>query len=554
MTTELIETKDGFWSTRLRVGQGKQLRLTVAVKDKAVAVARFERLRTLSHSLIGKGLTKQAVFLLQKAAAQTSAAAFELAVEMGFELAPPRVSSGRFVTFEDVGKAWTSGELHRLYPDHVKLKKTSERDAGRLALLYPTIGHIALADFDVEDALGAMRVLPKSAKRPAARRHYAQVIAKVLRLAEFPCGGPRYPLPKGFLPKIPKGDLLFQHLYPEEETRLMACLDVPLAERVFYGFIHREGCRTVEALELQWRNLNREHGTITTTHVRKNGRLGEWDAAPGTLDAVNAALRETTQLGPFEGLPNDGQWAKRYRAALLAAGIDRAELHGNEAGRRQMRAHDMRATYVTLALARGASEAEIMRNTGHMSSGQIVLYNHAAGAWRRMGRGQLLPLGDALGIGNPFAVVTDSSGGGETEGETEPMTGDNLVTKKPEENRYCGPSRTRTETVENRGILNPSSDTVQHENTAKTSARGGPSTPSVSPFTGGVSHESIEPRLLLDESTLWALLELCTRHKRPALLSTVSGQLEEIERVRAASVSPKVASLDAARAKREGGK
>jgi hypothetical protein len=413
-----------------------------------------------------------------------------------------------------------------------------------------------------------MRMLPKSAKRPGARRQYAQAIAKVLRLGEFPCGGPRYPLPKGFLPKVPKGDLLFQHLYPEEEAQLMACLDVPLVERVFFGFIHREGCRTVEALQLEWRNLDREHGTVTTTHPRKNGRLGQWDAVAGTLDALYAALRDSTERGPFEGLPNHGKWAARYREVLLAAGIDRAELHQNEVGRRRMRAHDGRGTYVTLALARNASEAEIMRHTGHLSSGQVQLYNHAAGAWRRMGRGQLAPLGEALGL--PGFARADSSrgagfsGGGETEGETKPLAGDIFESENPESFRVGSPSRIRTEMVENPGILNPLPCIKPHENQLKTATGSDEKAPSVSPQTGGVRQDlapvvasadcytDTGPRLLLDEPTLWALLELCTRNKRADLLSTVSGQLEEIERAKLAA-GPGVSSLAEARKRRDQG-
>jgi hypothetical protein len=108
--------------------------------------------------------------------------------------------------------------------------------------------------------------------------------------------------------------------------------------------------------------------------------------------------------------------------------------------------------------------------------------------------------------------------------------------------------------VENPGILKPLSGAELHETPLETATGSDEKAPSDSPQTGGVRQDyspdtSATPRLLLDEPTLWALLELCTRNKRADLLSPVSGQLEEIARA-AALAAPKVTSLDAARKRR----
>lgn len=51
-------------------------------------------------------------------------------------------------TFADVGSRWTSGELARDFPDHVKEKKSAERDRQRLAAyVYPRVGAL----FPVEE-------------------------------------------------------------------------------------------------------------------------------------------------------------------------------------------------------------------------------------------------------------------------------------------------------------------------------------------------------------------------------------------------------------------
>ena len=114
------------------------------------------------------------------------------------------------------------------------------------------LGDVPLARFTLDHAETAMRSLPADAKRPATRRGYAQAIQRVLALAVYPCrllGA--HPLPKGFLPKAGKPPA-HAYLYPDEDAQLMACQSVPLALRVLFGFLAREGCRTSEAAALRF--------------------------------------------------------------------------------------------------------------------------------------------------------------------------------------------------------------------------------------------------------------------------------------------------------------
>ncbi len=435
-------TKEGYWADRVRAGKGEQLRVTVAVTDETEACARFERLRTMSQALTAKGLTDEAACLIRRAAARPDRAGFDLLVDMGRELAPEPVPAGRWNTFRDLWKSWVSGELHRLYPDHVREKKTSSRDAGRLEALDPFIGHLPLRGFRLEHALHAMRNLPATSKRPASRRHYAQVIAKVLRYAEFPCEIAPYPLPRGFLPKVPKRDILFPYLYPAEDLALLRCDALDLGLRILFGLIHREGMRTEEALSLEWERLDRHNGVINVG-TRKNGRPGTWPAAEGTLEGL-WVLRDGTSRGPFEGLPSDGKYAERLQTALKTAGVTRSELFMSGDGRRRMRAHDCRATAITLWLSQEKSEAWIMRRTGHSSSKQIHEYDHAAANWTELGLGDLVPLDLALGLERETGSAKGSSHPGEAKGETndEPVT----VSRGPKSRAESSssPSRIRT--------------------------------------------------------------------------------------------------------------
>jgi integrase len=434
--SSLQKNRDGF-SVRLRCGGGKQLRVTICTHDRRLAEVRLLRLQRMARALTSKGLTAEAAFLIRKAAAQTSEPAFELCLETAATLEPPTPSNGKLArTFRDLGQLWTSGELHRLYPDHVPAKASSDDDESRLGWLYQTIGDVPLAQFGLAEALLAMRSLPATAKRPATRRQYAQAIAKLLKYATFPCQLiNEYPLPPGFLPKLTKGDVVFPYLYPAEDLQLLRsapddvgfCRDADehFLFRLLFGTLNREGMRVDEALGMRWRNLDRDNGVIAIG-TRKNGRAGTWPAAEGTLDAL-WALRDCTKDGPFEKLPQDEKYAARLRKMLLMAGVDRHALHNNEPGRRRLRAHDLRATFVTLALASGRSENWVSTRTGHMSSGQVNGYKRQAETAVELGHTEfLVPLDLALGLRVLNDGPTPSSSScvgegarGETEGESE---------------------------------------------------------------------------------------------------------------------------------------
>lgn len=91
-------------------------------------------------------------------------------------------------------------------------------------------------------------------------------------------------------------------------------------------------------------------------------------------------------------LPGPFGWLARViplRKHLKLAGITRAELFERTKHRRPIRVHDLRATFVTVALAEGHSEAWICDRTGHRSSQMVNAYRRAARIAVELGLGPL---------------------------------------------------------------------------------------------------------------------------------------------------------------------
>ena len=113
------------------------------------------------------------------------------------------------LTVKDLADLWTSGDLAKQYPDHVRAKRSSDADARMLAWLSKvrmpdgsTFGDRAVADVTLDDCDHVMTALPKTAESPASRRQYAQALRKLLVYAVYPLRlREALPIPKGWLPE-----------------------------------------------------------------------------------------------------------------------------------------------------------------------------------------------------------------------------------------------------------------------------------------------------------------------------------------------------------------
>jgi integrase len=363
-------------------------------------------------------------------------------------------------TFEAFAMKWVRGELAELYPDHVERKRSAYTDLCILRkYVFPALKERPIASISLEDYERVMRGIAERAKgrklRSATRRHVAQAMRRVMQLAEYPAKLiERNPIPANAMPRV-KVEVALQYIYPDEDATLLACtgLDakreakVDLGRRVLYGFLARAGWRREEALggkvdrvkdavgdaaqaleevpALTWRRLDLLHGVVHLDR-EKTGRPRPVPIDPDLVRALGAWRKLTPKPGDddrvFVDMGGDVERhkaAEQLRADLLAAGVDRAELHDTTSPVREpVRLHDLRASMVTIGLANGRSEDWVRRRTGHTSSA-LERYRRVASTLREMTPGDWKPLDEAI---PELARVVAADGGRSGSGEKKPAT------------------------------------------------------------------------------------------------------------------------------------
>ncbi len=306
-------------------------------------------------------------------------------------------------TFQEFAESWTSEKLHQAHPDHVAVKRSASDDIYRLkAHVYPLVGSVLLREFKSNHAELVMGSLPKDLSA-ASRRHVAQLIHRVLKLAVYPARIiEQSPVPVGFLPK-PSNARAQAWLYPLEDARLLAEADVPVLHRLFYGLLTREGMRSGEAGALTWADLDLEGGTITLDQ-NKTDDARAWALDPGVVRALTlwkVIAPPSTKTGDrvfarAGRTINVEHLADTFRGHLDGIGGIRAQLFDKGPNRKPIRIHDLRATFVTLALAAGRTETWVADRTGHKSSAMINRYRRAARTAAELNLGWLAPLDEAI--------------------------------------------------------------------------------------------------------------------------------------------------------------
>jgi hypothetical protein len=276
-TGQLRKLADG-WEARIRIHATlrKGFELVRGLTD-VQAEERCRLLAEMARRLRKSGHADDAVQLLTLAAMATAGAkldgvirAVDALCTVGGTVDAKKLGPR---TFQAIGEAWTKGDLHRDWPDHVPFKKSADNDRQRLERIYPLIGHrlMTTEGFRLEHAEAAMRGLHKKKNGEplsrSARRQYAQLIHRVAGFAVYPLRlMPTSPIPRGWLPK-PNARLKYAICRPQEDTKLVGAWrneQIPLCYCIFMGFLHREGMRREEAVALRWRNLDLtvEHGVV----------------------------------------------------------------------------------------------------------------------------------------------------------------------------------------------------------------------------------------------------------------------------------------------------
>lgn len=91
-----------------------------------------------------------------------------------------------------------------------------------------------------------------------------------------------------------------------------------------------------------------------------------------------------------------GKLADELREYLIVAGVTRAGIFRRDESRQPLRAHDLRASFITINLAQGKSESWVTTRTGHKSSWMVAKYTRQATTSVELKLGSFAPLHKAI--------------------------------------------------------------------------------------------------------------------------------------------------------------
>ncbi len=334
-----------------------------------------------------------------------------------------RKPSASEVTFKEIGEMWTSGELAQRFRRRIKDINHAE-NIGRLErYVYPfvyqkrTIALTPIREFTTDHA---DEILAQSDIPDGSVRHVAQLVSRICKLAAYPLRAVgTSPLPPGWLP--PRNEAKEKsYLFPAEEAAFQGNTQVPLVRRLLVGVCAREGLRKENATTLEWSDLvlDKKDAGMIVLDTTKNGRGGSWVLDPGTAEALRrwrTLCPSETYVFPASALPQHREveddkplyvdhLADQFRAGLRGAGVTRAQIFEANKHRIRLRAHDLRASFTTLALANGRTEDWVVTRTGHGSSQMIALYRRQARTAEEAKLGWFLPLHEVI---PELAALTD---------------------------------------------------------------------------------------------------------------------------------------------------
>ena len=181
-----------------------------AAKRRQAAIAKLvARLRESGHRAMCTNMIRDAGALDEDGMRKLARLVERIATGKEPGLAQRHTARREGITIKELADLWTSGDLARDYPDHVRVKKTigdDERQLGWLSKIRMPDGSMfgarAVASVTLDDCDHVMGALPKTAETPASRRHYAQSLRRLLVYAVYPLRLlPALPDPEGLAAK-----------------------------------------------------------------------------------------------------------------------------------------------------------------------------------------------------------------------------------------------------------------------------------------------------------------------------------------------------------------
>ena len=532
MTSRLRIKKTGKlgFGVKLRFGEklsrDEWFHLDLPHEQEEQAEDRLKRLQRMAKLLADVGEYRR--IYLEEAAASATERAFRAAEKMVEELSPVAAPETEVQTFRTVVQRFTSGELHELYPDELKPKsrKGLERSEQQLRVFFPLLGDKTFDEITRDDIQKAKLLVPKGLAT-TSRAVYLRELARILRIAVEPLGLAEKTV--GLKVRQATSSTLFTFLYPAEEATLAGCLDVPFELRFLWAFMVRNGTRISETLCIDWDHIDLESGVINiAAEWTKTGVARFWDLAPDVLEALRLRRRqipdaELVFVPPigFRSFTRHTVW-HRFLPALKTAGLTRRGIFRPDRGENQLRLHDLRASFCTLARALGQPDRWIMDRSGHENASVFEGYDRGARHAKERNLGWFAPMPAALRMIAPAPAASGQS-----------------RAKTPKTTRKEADLTFVTETPA------PPPPPINPANL------GGPARPMAPDAPFGPAGFSISgQRLPLSAEHLSELLDLARTAKRWHLVAPLGEALEDAERVREAA-RPKVTDIATARRRKE---
>lgn len=515
-------------------------------RDEQLALARSQVLEELS-ALLGAITQLDASALLEFAAGRESERDFQGAVRAAREAAknPDAVPApAKRWTFRDVADAWLSGEIHRRHPFTLKEKGVGSTEQSRAILkaFDAALGGKPVSEITKDDVMAAKAAIPEGLSQSTYGR-YARHIRIVMGLAVAPLELIEVsPVPPKFVPAYGHRRAL-GFLYPDEDAQLLSAPDhlVPYGYRFYYGFLARVGCRPTEGRLLVFGDFDLRRGILSIDKTKT--KTPRSFVLPQDVTAEVLSERERRGAGDADRVFPDVLYdhlADQFREHLRLAGVDRRELHLSTGERRPLRAHDLRGSFVTIALANGANEDWVMRRTGHQTSAMLAKYRRQIdyardaelGWWqpldRCLHRQAAPPAGVARGVAHRQKIQLEIPGL-----PSSPWTWSTASSVVPEPKTPEVSEAASSNKPEQTHGWHAPHQVVAHEQAATMSA----------------SEDTTEAALLRIEQALALALEVAMAREQWQLAQSIVNELGERRRGR---TSPAVSSIADARKKRDG--
>jgi integrase len=314
------------------------------------------------------------------------------------ELAPLMAEGARFAVGDHEGE--TVSQYVGRWCEWREGRGLGCADADRARLechVVPLIGTLGIADVTRDDLKRVVAALDAKARarfyrtaggrrRPFAWKSAVNVWSNVRALFRDACGSKRVDLcvrddnPAAGVAGPDTGPKKAKtYLWPSEFLALVSCPDVPLKWRRMFAITTYLYARAGEVNALRWedvdlvrgvvlihRSLNRETGKLKATKTDAARRIPIEAELRPLLEAMH---KEASGRGPVVGVHGtDRKLSRQVRRCLALAGVTRAELFAmNDATRKAMTFHDLRATGVTWSAVRGDDPLKIKQRAGHAS-------------------------------------------------------------------------------------------------------------------------------------------------------------------------------------------